>query len=154
MLAGWEVAGLLCLDDVQRVIGDDAWELALFGLFQAMTESGGTLVVAADSSPVNSGFRLPDLASRLASGPVYQLKPLGEAERLVALQQRASGRGFELPAETGHWLLRRFPRDLASLFTLLDTLDIASLAAGRRLTIPFVRAELGAAHQVQRATRK
>jgi len=31
------------------------------------------------------------------------------------------------------------PRDMASLYDWLDLLDIASLAAKRRLTVPFVR---------------
>jgi DnaA family protein len=34
------------------------------------------------------------------------------------------------------------PRDLSSLLDLLDALDDASLAAQRRLTIPFIRAAL------------
>jgi DnaA-homolog protein len=34
------------------------------------------------------------------------------------------------------------PRDLHSLFDILDQLDEASLAAQRRLTIPFIREAL------------
>lgn len=41
------------------------------------------------------------------------------------------------------WLLRRVERDLASLTALLDRLDRASLAAQRRVTVPFLRAVLG-----------
>jgi DnaA family protein len=55
------------------------------------------------------------------------------------LQLRARQRGFELPDDVAHYLLRRAPRDPASLFALLDRLDYASLAAQRKLTIPFVR---------------
>ncbi len=42
------------------------------------------------------------------------------------------------------WLLRRVGRDLASLTALLDRLDRASLAAQRRMTVPFLRQVLGA----------
>jgi DnaA family protein len=35
--------------------------------------------------------------------------------------------------------MKRMPRDLRSLFDILDELDEASLAAQRRLTIPFIR---------------
>jgi len=45
----------------------------------------------------------------------------------------------ELPEETLQWLQRRVPRDMRSLYGLLDRLDEASLAAQRRLTIPFIR---------------
>jgi DnaA family protein len=44
-----------------------------------------------------------------------------------------------LPAETSEYLLRRMPRDLPSLFDVLDQLDEASLVAQRRLTVPFIR---------------
>jgi DnaA family protein len=39
-------------------------------------------------------------------------------------------------------MLRRFPRDLPTLFALFDTLDTASLIEQRRLTIPFVKSVL------------
>jgi DnaA family protein len=41
--------------------------------------------------------------------------------------------------ETSEYLLKRVPRDLRSLLEILDELDEASLAAQRRLTIPFIR---------------
>lgn len=41
------------------------------------------------------------------------------------------------------FLQRRYPRDMQTLYRLLDTLDDAALAAQRRLTVPFVRAVLG-----------
>ncbi len=41
--------------------------------------------------------------------------------------------------EVANYLLTRFPRDMHSLFALLDRLDTATLAAQRRLTIPFLR---------------
>jgi DnaA family protein len=39
--------------------------------------------------------------------------------------------------------LRRFPRDMSTLGRLLDEIDLASLSAQRRLTIPFVKSILG-----------
>ena len=70
---------------------------------------------------------------------------LEEAELQAALQLRARLRGCELPDETARWLQRRFPRDIRSLYELLDTLDEAALAAQRRLTIPFIREVLRSA---------
>ena len=46
---------------------------------------------------------------------------------------------MKLPRETLEYLMKRVPRDLHSLFEILDELDEASLAAQRRLTIPFIR---------------
>jgi DnaA family protein len=64
---------------------------------------------------------------------------LDEAGRALALRLRAAQRGLELPPETLDYLLRRMPRDLASLLTMFDRLDEASLMAQRRLTVPFIR---------------
>ena len=41
--------------------------------------------------------------------------------------------------ETARYLLKRSRRDMASLYGLLDKLDLEALRAQRRLTIPFVR---------------
>jgi DnaA family protein len=67
------------------------------------------------------------------------LRELDDAGRIEALRLRAAQRGLQLPYETSEYLLKRMPRDLRSLFEVLDLLDEASLAAQRRLTIPFIR---------------
>ena len=58
---------------------------------------------------------------------------------MQALRLRAAQRGLQLPHETSDYLLKRLPRDLPSLFEILDDLDEASLVAQRKLTIPFIR---------------
>ena len=52
---------------------------------------------------------------------------------------RAAYRGFDLPDEVGSYLFRRYPRDLEYLMHVLEALDVASLAAQRRLTVPFIK---------------
>jgi DnaA family protein len=135
----------LCLDDIDAVVGNAAWERAIFGLLHEAEEGGRGLVLAARAPPALVPWALPDLGSRCAAGTVFQLRVLDESEQQVALQLRARVRGFELPEETLQWLQRRFPRDMRALYELLDTLDEAARAAQRRLTIPFIREVLGAA---------
>ena len=142
-LAGWEDRAVVCLDDADRLAGRDAWELALFGLFNRLADAGGRLVVSAAASPAATRFGLADLASRLAWGAVFRLEPLDDEGRGAALRLRAAHRGLELPEETARYLLRRLPRDMRALCGWLDRLDTASLAAQKRLTVPFVREVLG-----------
>ena len=59
------------------------------------------------------------------------------------LRQRAQTRGLELDDAVLDWLFRRVDRDLGTLTALLDRLDRASLAAQRRITVPFLRQTLG-----------
>lgn len=129
----------VCIDDLEAVAGQAEWERALFALHQQLEEQQGHLVIAGAAPPVASGIRLRDLASRLGGGLVLTVRALDDAGRIAALQLRAHLRGCELPHETAQYLLRRLPRDMAELCDFLDRLDGASLAAQRRLTVPFVR---------------
>ncbi len=138
-LGGWEQHDLLCLDELDAVLGDAAWEQALFSLFNLMHDSGKQLLVAATGGPRAYTFSLADLQSRLSWGGVYELAELSDEQRVSAMSLRARARGIELPEETARYLLQRIPRDMTSLYRFLDTLDKESLAAQRRLTIPFVR---------------
>ena len=139
ILDGFERLDFVALDDVDGVAGDGAWEFSLFSLFNGLAEHGGRLAMAALHAPASSGIRLPDLASRLSASEVHRLEPLAESEQPAALLLRAERRGLELPEETLGFLTRRAPRDFATLCRMLDALDSESLAAQRRLTVPFVR---------------
>jgi len=143
MLEGWENYPLVCVDDVHLVAGIARWEEALFNLYNRIRECRGSLIVSSISLPAGHAFSLPDLVSRLGWGLVYHLYPLDDDQRLAVLQQRARQRGCEMPDETGRYLLRRLPRDMPALIELLDKLDKASLAAQRKLTVPFVKSVLG-----------
>jgi len=138
-LAGFERARVLCVDDVDAVAGDLAWESALFRLFNEASELRTRLIFAAAVPPRQPDWRLGDWGSRAAACAVYQLRELDDDGRVEALRLRAAQRGLQLPYETSEYLLKRMPRDMRSLFAILDQLDEASLVAQRRLTIPFIR---------------
>jgi DnaA family protein len=140
LLEGAEQLTLVCLDDIEALAGDAAWEQALFALLERRKAvAAGALLIAAKAPPAQLGFILRDLVSRLAAGVVYALEPLDDAEKLAALQLRARARGLDLPDDVGRYVIARYPRDLASLFALLERIDAAALASQRRLTIPFLK---------------
>jgi DnaA family protein len=139
LLEGLEQQALIAIDDIQAAAGQSAWEEGLFHLYNRVRDSGHRLVVSASGAPSSLGLGLPDLVSRLGWGPVFQLTALTDIEKRGALQLRAHRRGLEMGDEVADYLLKRCPRDMDSLFNMLNRLDQASLAAQRRLTIPFVR---------------
>jgi DnaA family protein len=139
LLEGLASRELVCLDDIDAVVGDAAWEEALFDLYNQIHDAQGHLVVAASMSPRECPVVLADLKSRLTRLPTFQLRSLDEAERVLALQLRAKHRGLDLPGDTARYLINRSRQDMASLYSLLDKLDLEALRAQRRLTIPFVR---------------
>jgi DnaA family protein len=138
------VAGseLLALDDLGAVTGDRAAEHALFDLYNQARAEGGALLFAAEAGPVQLGLGLPDLRSRLGACTQFVLRPLEDEERRAVLRTQAEARGIELDEAVLDWLFARYARDLGTLFDLLDRLDRASLAAQRRITVPFLRAFL------------
>ncbi len=138
-LGGYARCRVLCIDDAHAVGGDLDWERALFRLFNEASESHCRLVFAAAAAPRQIGWRLEDWSSRAGACVVYHVRDLDEAGRGEALRLRAKQRGLELPVETLDYLMKRMPRDLRSLFDILDELDEASLVAQRRLTVPFIR---------------
>ncbi|MGB5305347.1 MAG: DnaA regulatory inactivator Hda [Gammaproteobacteria bacterium] len=144
ILEGLEHMDLVCLDDLDVIAGRQDWESGVFDLFNRVRDAGNTLLVAATRRPQQAGFALPDLQSRLGWGVTYVLKPLDEDTVRAALSYYAQRRGLELPEDSVRFLLRRFPRDLVTLYDLLDRLDRAALAAQRRLTIPFIKSVLAA----------
>jgi DnaA-homolog protein len=145
VLEGLPQMECLCLDDVDRVAGQLDWERGIFGLLREMEEGGARLILAAGGPPALLRWALADLGSRCGAGAVFQLRVLEEDEQHAALRLRARQRGLELPDETWQWLRKRFPRDMRTLYRLLDTLDEAALAAQRRLTVPFIREVLRSA---------
>ena len=142
ILDGLASRELICIDDIDCVMGQPAWEVALFDLCNQVFDAGAQLIISADSTPRESATELADLGSRLAKLPVFQIHALDEAERVIALQLRSRHRGLELPDDTAKYLTKRSRRDMASLYELLDRLDREALRAKRRLTIPFVRGVL------------
>ena len=139
LLEGFEALDLVCLDSLERVADDAAWNAAIFRLHTLMQDGAGRLYVASNGPPASLHFRLPDLRSRLLAAPVLQLHELAEEDRVAVLEQRAGRLGLVLPRESAAYLVQRLPRDMHSLCTALDRLDLAALAAQRRLTVPFLR---------------
>ena len=143
LLEGMESVDLLCLDKLEAVVGRPDWEEALFHLYNRLREQGGRLLVAAVAAPRALGLQLPDLASRLGWGLVFQLQPLDDAGKQEVLKLRAAQRGLQLTDDVARYILSRGARGMGELFAALETLDQASLRDQHRLTIPFVKREMG-----------
>ena len=132
-------AELVCIDDVDAIAGDRAWEEALFALVEDSASRSTRMLVSAVATPSNVPFALADLRSRLSAATLYRLRELDDESRAKALRRHAGGRGIEIPDEVVGYVLTRYRRDMTSLMALLDRLDHHSMASQRRLTVPFVR---------------
>lgn len=136
-------AAVVALDGLEAIAGSREDEVALFDFHNRARQEGMSLLYTARCAPDALGLVLPDLRSRLAQCPRITLAMLDDEGRKEVLLQRARRRGLVLEPAALDWLLRRAGRDLAGLAKLLDRLDQASLAAQRRVTVPFLRQVLG-----------
>ena len=140
---GYEVFDRVLIDDIHAWIGDQTAEEALMRLYNNRLQHGLVLVATASEPPAQLSFALPDLASRLRSAACFEIFPPSDEEAGAVLRRVAQDRGFRLDASVVSFLLRRTGRDLADLLNLLETIDVESLSAQRRVTVPFVKQVLG-----------
>lgn len=142
-LEAFDDHALVALDGLDAIAGDRDDEVALFDFHNRARQAGTGVLYTAGVAPEALPLTLPDLRSRLSQCARVVLAPLDDAGRREVLRERAQRRGLALDEAAIDWLLRRRGRDLATLTGLLDELDRASLAAQRRITVPFLREALG-----------
>lgn len=130
---------VIALDGLEAISGTRDDEVALFDFHNRSRAAGLNVVYTARGIPSTLELVLPDLRSRLQQCIRFMLDPLDDAGRREVLRDRAQRRGLVLEEAAVDWLLTRTDRDLGALVSLLETLDRASLAAQRRVTVPFLR---------------
>ncbi|HHW4678062.1 MAG TPA: DnaA regulatory inactivator Hda [Xylella sp.] len=130
---------LVVLDGLEAIAGIHEDEIALFDFHNRARASGITLFYTARAMPDGLGLMLPDLRSRLAQCTRVALPMLDDVGRAAVLRERAQRRGLVLDEAAIEWLLSHEDRDLSRLLMVLDKLDRESLAAKRRVTMPFLR---------------
>jgi DnaA-homolog protein len=138
-LDGLEVRELVALDGLDEIAGNREDEIALFDFHNRARAAGVTVLYTAQKAPGELGLVLPDLRSRLGQCVRVLLQPLDEEGRAAVLRERALRRGLAIDEAAIEWLLSHTGRELGGLITLLDWLDRESLAAKRRITVPFLR---------------
>jgi len=139
-LDGLEQNAVICIDDIDCIADDKAWEEAIFHLYNRVRDAGSSyLLISGNTSPTTLPIVLPDLRSRLAWGLVFQINELPEEGKIQTLQIKAQERGFELSDSACQYLIKRCSRNMHDLLEILQQLDRASLAAKRKITIPFIK---------------
>lgn len=130
---------VVALDGLEAAAGDAADELALFDFHNRARSAQQNLLYTSRVSPDALGIALPDLRSRLSQCARVVLQTLDDGGRRALLRDRAQRRGLAVEAAALDWILANVERDPVTLVALLDRLDRESLAAQRKVTVPFVR---------------
>jgi DnaA-homolog protein len=128
--------GLLLVDDLAR--HDEAALAELFRLMINARTMQQSFIITGDVPPTALTLRA-DVASRVAQGLAFEIRPLSDAQKKTTLLEHARARGMQLPGELIDYLLRHSRRDLPWLMAVLDALDEASLSLARPITLPLLR---------------
>lgn len=132
----------VCVDNIDAIAGVAVWEQAFFNFFNRHRDNDQHLILSASTPPAYVTVQLTDLKTRLNWGLSLRLKALTDLDSLAALKFKADSLGFDISPSVGQFLLTHFARDLPSLWRLLDHIDHATLAAKRKLTLPFLKSLL------------
>ncbi|WP_196492420.1 DnaA regulatory inactivator Hda [Psychrosphaera haliotis] len=143
LIDGLDSVDVVCIDNIHLVSENDAWQTALFNLFNALLQNKATVIFAGHDIPINLNLTLPDLGSRLQWCTLYQLPELTEALKIEALIQHAHLMEFEVTEEVAKFIINRLPRNMIFLMQALDTMARQSVAMKRVVTVPFVKEVLG-----------
>lgn len=140
VLAGLEQMPLVCLDDIEQMIGDANWELALANLITRSSVQGHVVLLSGNAPMNDWNIVTQELVNALINVVPIEIQPLEDrSEVVIALQRHSAKMGFELPLEVGNFLIKNFSSDLQELLAVLKILEQATLVEKRRLTLPFVK---------------
>ncbi|MDX1795899.1 MAG: DnaA regulatory inactivator Hda [Hydrogenovibrio sp.] len=140
VLDGMEQISLVCVDDVDGVIGQTEWELALANLLMKAKSQGHSIMLSSQSFIGDWPIKTKELASAMMSVLPIDLAPLDSDKEIVyALQKHADKLGFKLPVEVCNFLIKQFSKDLQELLAVVGLLEEASFVQKRRITLPFVK---------------
>ncbi len=139
VLPDQENADIVCLDGLENCAGNEQDEVALFHFHNRARTANTVVIYAARQAPHGLSLLIPDLQSRFGQCTRLNLESLDDDGRRSVLLHRALQRGLELDDAVLDYMFKRVGRDLLTLTTLLDSLDRESLAAQRKITVPFLR---------------
>lgn len=139
LLSGLDECDLVCLDNIEKIAGNPVWEQPFFNFFNRHRDQAHKLILSACCSPQALDIGLPDLKTRLNWGLTLKIQFLSPEDRIAALIFKARQLGIEMTPQSGRFLVSHYDRNPESLWTLLEKLNLESLSAKRKLTVPFLK---------------
>ncbi|KJZ19743.1 DnaA ATPase domain-containing protein [Loktanella sp. S4079] len=125
--------------DTKFVIVEDMEQLpqnseeAMFHLHNHLRNTGGTLLMTAQSAPSRWPVALPDLASRMQATTVTQIENPDDALLSALIMKLFADRQIMPKPALVQYLTTRIERSFAAAADIVARLDEAALATGRKI---------------------
>jgi chromosomal replication initiation ATPase DnaA len=143
-LAGGRIEAERCVfEEGEASLADPAAAEALFHLYNRIVARRGHLLLTGAEPPARWPMALADLASRLRALPAAEIKPPDDAMLSGLFAKLFRDRQLAVPGEVILYLVQRIERSCVAVARAVETLDRASLAERRPITLPLARAALG-----------
>ena len=136
---GLDQVSLVCIDNIDCVIGKAIWEEALFDLYNRLIVKKVSLVIAAKAAPKQLGVVLPDLKTRLSQGLVMQVETLSDADLLCLMQEKSQEKGFFLPERVAAYALQYLERDIFHIVDFIEKISILIFEKKQQPTIKMAK---------------
>ena len=127
------------VDNLDLLAGNRDWEEQFYQLINRVREGQLRFMFTLSRQPRDTGFRLPDLKSRLMWGLLIALKAPNDQQLERILRLRAQLLGLKLGKDALLYLLNHYSRRVSAQMDLLYRLDHASLSSKRKVTVALIR---------------
>ena len=131
------MSGGTVIDDAEGA-GDEP----LFHAWNAAQLERRPLLMIARHPSAQWTVALPDLKSRLAAAPQVRIEEPDDILVRTLLERGLTRAGTDWAPDLADWLGRRIERSYATVTGVIDSLNAASIAQARRMTVPFARETL------------
>ena len=139
VLEGLEDLDVIFIESMEQFPSLREWELALFNLINACLLKDCKIFISSQVTAKHMEINLVDLKSRLLAFPAFEFPEINEDEKLKAMQEAASRKGWELEDNALSYILTHTSRNLSDLMSLMNELDTFSLEKKRKVSIALVR---------------
>ena len=133
----------VCIDDLQLMLADEEWEMALFNLINECQQSHCALILSlGGTNTLDDITRLPDLLSRIKRMEFVRLQAVEDALLNQALDFVSHQLDINLEKAELEFLLKHQTREFSILVENLISLDKQAASLKRKITIPLIKETL------------
>lgn len=133
----------LAIEGTEEALNDAAAAEALFHCYNRLFARRLHMLFLAKTPPARWSITLPDLRSRLLALPAVAIGAPDDAMLSRLFVKLFAERQMTVSADIIAYMVRRLERSCAAVRQAVETIDRASLAERRAITVPFLRNVLG-----------